>query len=81
MLLSETRRVKRRTASFNRWVKGQLAMNDLNQKDLAEHLDMSPQALSYRLRNNIPFDYSQILVIFEVLRTDEQTISTLFKGE
>lgn len=67
MKLSQYQAIERKTNLFNRWLKGKLAENDLSQTELAEALGISKQALSHRLRNRVPFDYVQMLIIFQFL--------------
>ena len=52
---------------------------DMNQQELAEAIDMSPQLLGYKLKNN-SFDYGNLLDIFSVLNLpDEEIVKAMRK--
>lgn len=72
--LCDEQRKANKTKAFARWVKGQLAERYVSQEALAGELDISQQALSYRLRKGSPFTYPQMLAIFKFFETDDSTI-------
>lgn len=52
---------------------------DMNQQELAEAIDMSPQLLGYKIKNN-SFDYENLLDIFTVLNLpDEEIVKAMRK--
>lgn len=77
MKLSEYQAVERKSKKFGRWLKGRLAENGITQTELADALDISKQALSHRIRNNVPFDYKQMLIIFSLTKATGDDIARL----
>ena len=69
----EQRRANK-TKAFNRWVKGQLAENNVSQEELAAEMDITQQALSYRIRTGLAFTYPQMLAIFQFFKTEDEVI-------
>lgn len=69
----EQRRANK-TKAFNRWVKGQLAEHDASQEELAIKMDITQQALSYKIRSGAAFTYPQMLIIFEFFGTTDEVI-------
>lgn len=51
---------------------------DMNQSDLAEAIDMSPQLLGYKIKNN-QFDYGNLLDIFSALHLPDEEIVKAMK--
>lgn len=52
---------------------------DMNQQELAEAIDMSPQLLGYKIKNN-SFDYKNLLDIFSALNLpDEEIVKAMRK--
>lgn len=51
---------------------------DMNQQDLAKAVDMSPQLLGYKIRNNA-FDYGDLLDIFSALGLPDEEILKAMK--
>lgn len=51
---------------------------DMNQQDLAKAVDMSPQLLGYKIRNNA-FDYGDLLDIFAALGLPDEEILKAMK--
>lgn len=51
---------------------------DMNQQDLAKAVDMSPQLLGYKIRNNA-FDYGDLLDIFSALGLPDEEILKVMK--
>lgn len=51
---------------------------DMNQQDLAKAIDMSPQLLGYKIRNNA-FDYGDLLDIFSALGLPDEEILKAMK--
>lgn len=51
---------------------------DMNQQDLARAIDMSPQLLGYKLKNNA-FDYGNLLDIFSALGLPDDEILKAMK--
>ena len=62
---------------FQRWLKGEMSKQDLNQTDIASCIGVSQQKVSERLLGNTPFKLEEIIAIFELLGTDKETIGKL----
>ena len=53
---------------------------DMNQSDLASAVDMSPQLMGYKIRNNA-FDYGDLLDIFAALDLPDSEIVKVMRKE
>ena len=51
---------------------------DMNQQDLAKAVNMSPQLLGYKIKNNA-FDYKDLLDIFAALGLPDEEILKVMK--
>ena len=65
---------------FSAWVIGQMFLRHLSQKDVAEVLSITQQALSKKLKTN-KFDVSEVIKLFHLFETDKETISKLLTYE
>jgi len=66
------------------WIVGKMYVKGLKQKDIAEALDITPQAFCQKLKNKDKgspkdcFSYGDLLTIFDVLdATDEEKLRLL----
>lgn len=66
---------------LKKWIKMQIAANDLNQTKVGEALGISQAAVSQRLENNIvggrvmnpdPFSYGDIVTLCDLFGVDEE---------
>lgn len=63
---------------FRRWLIGELKVQGLRQADMAQWLGISQQAVSAKLKSG-NFDMKELLIIFEKLNTDSETVRNIFR--
>lgn len=63
---------------FRRWLIGELKVQGLRQADMAQWLGISQQAVSAKLKSG-KFDMKELLIIFEKLNTDSETVRNIFR--
>ena len=71
--LNEKDRLSDRLAA---WVYGQMKAHRITQKQLAQELDITQQALSYKLRNSL-FSYPDFVTIVAVFNPDASELAWL----
>ena len=71
--LSEKDRISDR---FTTWVYGQMKSNHVTQKQLADELQISQQALSYKLKNR-QFSFTDFVTIVKIFVTDLNELAWL----
>ena len=67
-----------KTNDIGAWVRGQLYKEGKSFAELGEALDMSEQAVSYKLKHN-SFRYADLLTVFEFLGSSDDEILYLMK--
>ena len=78
VFLSEKDRLSDRLAS---WVYGQMKLSRVTQKQLADELQITQQALSYKLKNR-QFSFADFVTIVSVFAPDPSELAWLVgKGE
>lgn len=63
---------------FRRWLIGELKIQGLRQSDMAQWFGISQQAVSVKLKSG-NFDMKELLIIFEKLNTDSETVRNIFR--
>lgn len=71
-------RKKYKTNDIGAWVRGQLYKEGKSFAELGEALDMSEQAVSYKLKHN-SFSYADLLTVFEFLGSSDDEILYLMR--
>ena len=75
VFLNETDKLNNRLAA---WVYGELKVNGISQRELAEELGISQQLLSYRLKNKL-ISFSDFACFVRVFKPDEKEVMRLIK--
>lgn len=75
VFLNEQDKLNSRLAS---WVYGELKVNGISQRELAEELGISQQLLSYRLKNKA-ISFSDFTCFVRVFKPDAEEIMRLIK--
>ena len=70
----------RLNARLTAWVYGQMKLNKVTQRDLAEELGVSQPAVSWKL-NNHSYDFTDICCFVRVFKPDAQELNRLLGGE
>lgn len=65
-------------SDFKKWLIGEMAMQNIRQKDMAEWLGMTQQAVSLKIQKS-DFSLKELIVIFDKLQTDKEQIGNLLK--
>lgn len=63
---------------FRKWLIGEMAVQNIRQKDLAEWLGMSQQAVSIKIQKS-DFSLKELIILFDRLQTDKEQIGNLLK--
>lgn len=67
-----------KTLSFMKWLKGKLASENVTQQELAEQLGIKQQDVSYHINKHVPFNYAQLVIIFDYLNVSGSELEKLF---
>lgn len=73
VFLSETEKLNSRLTA---WVYGELKVNGISQRELAEEMGISQQLLSYRLKNKL-ISFSDFTCFVRVFKPDEKELLRL----
>jgi transcriptional regulator with XRE-family HTH domain len=71
--LNETEKLN---SKLTAWVYGELKVNGISQRELAEELGISQQLLSYRLKNKL-ISFSDFACFVRVFNADQEEIARL----
>lgn len=72
MARSTLNRCQLKPRAFTRWLVGEMKEQKLLQKDIAQIICVSQQAVAKKIEKNT-FSYVEMLMIFEDLETDRET--------
>lgn len=65
-------KVQYKQKDFVRWLAGEMKVQNIRQKDIAEWLNISQVAVCNKL-NDYSFTFTDMLMIFQELKTDKET--------
>lgn len=68
-----------KTIAFMKWLRGKMASEGIKQKELAAELGMTQQGLSNHIASHSPFDYAQLVIIFNYMNAEPEEIAKLMK--
>lgn len=66
-----------KNVAFSKWLKGTMASEDVTYQQLAEYMGVSRQDINYHLREHKPFNYTQLVLIFDFLNVSPEQIVKL----
>lgn len=67
-----------RIIDFRKWLAGEMAVNGIKQKDIAEWFGISQPAVSQKIREG-NFTLKELLIVFEQFKVPEEQIGKLLK--
>jgi predicted XRE-type DNA-binding protein len=65
-------------SDLTKYIRNEMYSQGIQQREMAEKLDISQPQLSHKLKNNI-FSYKDLLIIFSFLKTEDEEILKIMK--
>jgi predicted XRE-type DNA-binding protein len=65
-------------SDLTKYIRNEMYSQGIQQREMAEKLDISQPQLSHKLKNSI-FSYKDLLIIFSFLKTEDEEILKIMK--